>query len=96
MTRLSVATAILMCGLLMPALAQSPRPDCAQAAQTEPATKPAPDADGTAPGNAGSSGWSGGLGGSNIGTTPSGSVAKDFHSPTAKGLDLMGGPKANC
>ena len=95
MTRLSTAAAILICGL-MPALAQGQRPDCAQTAQAEPATRPAPGADGTAPGNSGSSGWSGGLGGSHIGTASAGSVAHDFQPATAKGLDLMGAPKANC
>lgn len=96
MTRLATAAAILVLGLA-PALAQGARPECAQAAQNEPATKPAPAAaDGTAPGNAGSTGWSGGLGGSHIGTSPGGSVARDFQPATAKGLDLMGGQKANC
>ena len=96
MTRLSVAAAIVAFGVA-PAVAQGMRPDCAQASQSEPATKPAPAAaDGTAPGNAGSTGWSGGLGGSHIGTAPAGSVARDFQPATAKGLDLMGAPKANC
>lgn len=96
MTRLSVAATLIVLGLA-PALAQGARPDCAQAARSEPATKPAPAAaDGTAPGNAGSTGWSGGLGGSHIGTSPAGSVARDFQPATAKGLDLTGGQNANC
>ena len=95
MTRLSLAAGIVVL-CLGPAVAQGARPDCTQAAQGEPATKPAPSADGTAPGNAGSTGWSGGLGGSHIGTAPAGSVARDFQPATAKGLDLTGGQKTNC
>ena len=58
-----------------------------------PATAPQPGApDGTAPGNAGSTGWTGGLGGSQIGTNAAGAVpeSKTWQPPTARGLDLRG------
>lgn len=47
---------------------------------------------GTAPGNAGSTGWSGGTGGSNTGTVPAGALpeSKTWQPKTASGLDLMG------
>ena len=69
-------------------------PGC-QAATAEPATRPAPASnDGTAPGNAGSTGWSGGLGGSNIGTSQNGAVAesKSYQPATAQGLDPIAAP----
>lgn len=51
---------------------------------------------GTAPGNAGSTGWSGGTGGSNTGTVPAGALpeSKTWQPKTASGLDLMGVKKA--
>lgn len=61
----------------------------------EPKTKPAPaSADGTAPGNAGSTGWSGGLGGSNIGTSQNGATtdSKSYQPVTARGLDPIATP----
>lgn len=66
--------------------------DCAGVA--EPATPPTAG-DATAPGNA-ATGWSGGLGGSQTGTSPSGAVAtsKTWQPPTARGLDLAGQPEA--
>lgn len=96
MKRLSIAAAVAFLGVATAFAQDAPR-DCMQGSPGEPATKPAPAAaDGTAPGNAGSTGWSGGLGGSHIGTAPAGSVARDFQPATAKGLDLMGAKKANC
>ncbi|MDS9466691.1 hypothetical protein RGQ15_03730 [Paracoccus sp. MBLB3053] len=70
--------------------------DCPSAASmAEPATQEAATADGTAPSNSGSTGWSGGTGGSHIGTNPSGAVmhTKTWHAPTARGLDLKGRPE---
>ena len=69
--------------------------DCVPAAQAEPATDPAPSADSTAPGNAGTTGWTGGLGGSQIGTNPSGKTSDSvtWQPPTARGLDLKGSPE---
>lgn len=98
MKRLALAAAALVLGLA-PAFAEdSGRADCVQAASSQAATKPAPaSADGTAPGNSGTTGWSGGLGKSTIGTSDAGSLSKDFQPATAKGLDLMGAPqKASC
>jgi hypothetical protein len=68
---------------------------CAQAGKAEAATPPARDSgDGTAPGNAGSTGWSGGTGGSHIGTNPSGAVrqSRTWQPPTARGLDPLAAP----
>lgn len=68
--------------------------DCVDpASQAEAATSPAPTAEGTA--TAGTTGWSGGTGGSQVGTNPQGAVAtsKTWHAPTARGLDLMGRPE---
>lgn len=67
---------------------------CEAASVAEPATEPQPGQEGTAPGNAGSTGWTGGLGGSTIGTNPAGAVAesKTWQPPTARGLDLQGAP----
>ncbi|MCQ0971400.1 hypothetical protein MLD63_13310 [Paracoccus sp. TK19116] len=66
---------------------------CTDAAATaEPATAPVPSPDGTVAGN---SGWTGGTGGSLIGTNPQGAVSrsKTWHAPTARGLDLKGVPE---
>lgn len=66
---------------------------CARSASmAAPATPDDASADGTAPSNSGSTGWSGGTGGSNIGTNPSGATphSKTWHAPTARGLDLKG------
>ncbi|WP_299360615.1 hypothetical protein [uncultured Paracoccus sp.] len=58
-------------------------------AATEPEQE---NADGTAPGNEGSTGWTGGLGGSMIGTNPAGALpeSKTWQPPTARGVDLAG------
>jgi hypothetical protein len=88
-----------------PVLAQTPndvsRPgdktNCTEAAgKAEPATAPDRNsADGTAPGNTGSTGWSGGTGGAFIGTNPQGATADSptWQPPTARGIDLAGVPE---
>ncbi|WP_134678641.1 hypothetical protein [Paracoccus ravus] len=65
------------------------------AGMAEPATPESASADGTAPANSGSTGWSGGTGGSLIGTNPQGATrhTKTWHAPTARGLDLTGRPE---
>ena len=85
-----------------PASSQSLEPAAGNVDQARPgssnsistaATEPQPaTADGTAPGNSGSTGWSGGTGGSMIGTSPSGAVpqSKTWQPPTARGLGLTG------
>lgn len=64
------------------------------AAQAQPATPEVAAADATAPSNAGSTGWSGGTGGSHIGTNTSGASAhtQTWQPATARGLDLAGRP----
>ena len=64
---------------------------CAASNQAAPATAPQPGKDGTAPGNAGSTGWSGGTGGSYIGTNPQGNGQQSatWQPPTARGLDPL-------
>jgi len=70
--------------------AQNPCPD---EPATTAATAPDPgnQASGTSPGTAGSSGWTGGLGGSFIGTAPKGPTPQSpsDHPATASGLDPM-------
>ncbi|MTH33525.1 hypothetical protein GL279_02805 [Paracoccus limosus] len=65
------------------------------AAQAQPATPEVAGADATAPSNSGSTGWTGGAGGSHIGTTPSGAgtQTRTWQPPTARGLDLAGSPE---
>lgn len=65
-----------------------PAPDT----MAQPATMPQPGADSTDANNAGSSGWSGGLGGSQLGTNAQGAVTASptWQPPTARGLDLKG------
>ena len=70
--------------------------ECVDAAgQAVAATEPEPSDDGMAPGNSGSTGWSGGTGGSTIGTNTQGALpsSKTWHAPTARGLDLAGLPE---
>lgn len=57
-----------------------------------PETAPAPGADSTAPENAGNTGWTGGTGGAQLGTTPSGATpqSKTWQPPVATGIDLQG------
>lgn len=72
-------------------------PGCVAAAgRAEAATQPRQGGrDGTAPGNAGSTGWSGGTGGSFIGTNTAGatSASRTWQPPTARGLDPISAPK---
>ncbi|MFD2814577.1 hypothetical protein ACFSYD_09150 [Paracoccus aerius] len=58
----------------------------------QPATQPQPGSDSTEANNAGTSGWSGGLGGSHLGTNAQGAVnaSPTWQPPTARGLDLAG------
>jgi len=68
---------------------------CQPASRAEAATPPARGSgDGTAPGNAGSTGWSGGTGGSHIGTNPSGATreSRTWQPATARGLDPIATP----
>lgn len=89
----------LIAGLTAPAAAQTPASgDCAKPAGVAEAATPPEPGDATAPGNA-ATGWSGGLGGSFTGTNTAGAVAESrtAQPPTARGLDLMGGPEpAEC
>lgn len=84
---LGICTAFTLAPLT-DAHAQTPSP---AAKPQEPATQPSTGAtSGTAPGNAGSSGWSGsGMGGSHTGTTPNAQTpASPTEQPeTAKGLN---------
>ncbi|SMO70710.1 hypothetical protein [Paracoccus laeviglucosivorans] len=80
----------------LPAAEVARKPDCADAAHNaQPATQESASSDATAPENSGSSGWSGGTGGSHIGTNPSGATqhTKSWQPPTARGLDLTGRPE---
>lgn len=73
------------------------RTNCATAAgKAEPATPPdRASADGTAPGNSGSTAWTGGTGGAYIGTNPQGATERSttWQPPTARGLDLAMAPE---
>ncbi|MBB5692718.1 hypothetical protein [Muricoccus pecuniae] len=110
--RVLPAMTVLLAGLALasPSLAQN-RPPSSQSLNSgagcpgggnkaEAATPPARGSgDGTAPGNTGSTGWSGGTGGSFIGTNPRGAVATSptWQPPTARGLDpLTAAPAAVC
>lgn len=69
---------------------------CQGEAESHPATQPATGrADSTAPGNAGNTGWSGGTGGSFIGTQSSGKTpqSRTWQPATARGLDPISAPK---
>lgn len=81
-----------------PPSAQATVPKCEDASSVAtPATAPQRAAkDGTAPGNDGSTGWSGGTGGSQIGLNTQGAnpESKTWQPPTARGLDLRGVPDA--
>jgi hypothetical protein len=68
----------------------APRPGCATEPATPPATPPARgEGSGTAPGGMGSTAWSGGMGGSHIGTDPSGGTpgSPQRQPATAEGVD---------
>jgi hypothetical protein len=96
---LALVAALPLLGALAPAgrAADPPRSPCATDRVAQPATPPArgPDA-GTAPGGMGSTGWSGGTGGSYIGTSPAGatSASPNAQPPTAQGLDPTRPPAA--
>lgn len=88
--RLTQAFAVLALLTAGPAFAQDTKPGCGTAAPTTAATPPAQGpSSGTAPGGMGSSGWSGGTGGSYVGTNPQGATpASPSSQPaTATGLD---------
>lgn len=94
--RMICCTAVFL-ALAAPLLAgQAPRVDndnnshCDRGPPQRPATPPARGSDsGTAPGGMGSTGWSGGTGGSHIGTSPSGGTpaSPDRQPATTQGLD---------
>lgn len=73
---------------------QAADPDSVATAATPPEQQAGQEGagDGTSPGSAGSSGWTGGIGGSTIGTNPSGAVpeSRTWQPPTSRGLDLEG------
>ena len=73
------------------AFAQAPAPSKDCAAPERQASTPSEEgpSSGTKPGNAGSTGWSGGIGGTHMDTTPSGPRpgSEQQHPPTAQGLD---------
>ncbi|WP_246054902.1 hypothetical protein [Paracoccus gahaiensis] len=66
----------------------------------EPANQPDASEDATAPENTGTTGWSGGTGGSQLGTNIQGATdsSPTWQPPTARGLDLAGlaEPVAEC
>lgn len=71
----------------------SEAPECAaDAGVAEPATQPDASEDSTAAENTGTTGWSGGTGGSQLGTNSQGAVESSptWQPPTARGLDLAG------
>lgn len=94
--RMAFCVAVLL-AIAAPVLAQqAPRSandnnsQCERAPPQQPATPPAHGSgSGTAPGGMGSTGWSGGTGGSHIGTAPSGTTpgSPQPHPPTVQGLD---------
>jgi hypothetical protein len=105
--RTAIGIAALMAGLTGPAMSQDKAAatgddsTCAQAlSQAEPATIPDASEDGTAAENSGTTGWSGGTGGSQLGTNSQGAVSASptWQPPTARGLDLQGQPEpvADC
>ncbi|MGR3248790.1 MAG: hypothetical protein ACU0DH_06695 [Paracoccus sp. (in: a-proteobacteria)] len=90
----------LLLALAGPVTAQqsniSAAPECPEPATTaQPADAPKPSDDSTAPENTGTTGWSGGTGGSQLGTNTQGAVpvSPTWQPPTARGLDLAGKPE---
>lgn len=73
------------------ALAQAPERAAPSSSATPPppSSQPPHQSSGTAPGEAGSTGWTGGIGGSHIGTSQDGPApgSPNAHSETATGLD---------
>lgn len=100
------ALAAIIIGVSFPVLAQDQpsgaKTGCPNATASTGATPPdaGHPASGTSPGTAGSTGWTGGMGGSYIGTTPNGpspASRSTDHPATAKGLDpLKQASKGNC
>ncbi|QDA35742.1 hypothetical protein E4191_16390 (plasmid) [Paracoccus liaowanqingii] len=106
--RSAIAAGLLaLAGYSAPAFAQN-TPDRLSEAGTcpaadtmaEPANQPDPSEDATAPENTGTTGWSGGTGGSQLGTNIQGATdsSPTWQPPTARGLDLAGlaEPVAQC
>ncbi|TGN36885.1 hypothetical protein E4L95_23075 [Paracoccus liaowanqingii] len=101
------ASLLVIAALTGPAFAQD-TPDRLSEAGTcpaadtmaEPANQPDPSEDATAPENTGTTGWSGGTGGSQLGTNIQGATdsSPTWQPPTARGLDLAGlaEPVAQC
>lgn len=92
--RVTMMLVVATVSLSTPSWAQTASSNpCPEEPPTTSATAPDPNsqASGTSPGTAGSSGWTGGLGGSFIGTTPKGptSDSPSDHPQTASGLDPM-------
>lgn len=96
---------LVLAGLAVatPALAQvaPPAAGCNNAASGKAEAATPPDhksGDGTAPGNSGSTGWSGGTGGSHMGTNPQGATqhSRTWQPPTARGLDPLAARPAAC
>jgi hypothetical protein len=78
-----------------PPSGQSTVQGCNPSGRAEAATPPQRGSgDGTAPGNAGSSGWTGGMGGSHLGTNTQGATQNSptWQPPTARGLDPIAAP----
>jgi hypothetical protein len=97
LSRLAVIALLAGCPALAAAQQQTRTPQpagpCAtKAASSDAATPPgAGGKEGTRPGDSGSTGWTGGLGGSYIGTTQAGPnpSSPSQHPETATGLDPM-------
>ncbi len=97
--RAPMILAVAAIGLSTPCWAQTAaQSPCPEEPATTAATAPDPNsqASGTSPGTAGSSGWTGGLGGSYIGTAPKGPTPQSpsDHPATASGLDPIKGAAA--
>lgn len=99
----ALAAAVALAAPLAPAFAQSSTPFTAgcEATPTASATPPAQGADsGTKPGGDGSTAWSGGTGGSHIGTTPGAPTAGSptAHPPTVQGVNpsVVGPARRDC
>ncbi|MDB5376111.1 MAG: hypothetical protein JWR00_557 [Rubritepida sp.] len=90
--------------LATPGLAQQPQQPpsgqstvqgCNPSGRAEAATPPQRGSgDGTAPGNAGTTGWTGGMGGSHLGTNTQGATQNSptWQPPTARGIDPIAAP----
>lgn len=97
------SAALLASATLVPAVAQAPGPP-SSGCEAKQGTAPTPPAQGqhsgTQPGGSGSTGWSGGTGGSNIGTTPGAPTAGSptDHPPTVQGVSpsVVGPVRRDC